>query len=146
MENDRITLKVNGAELTFIQRRRPTWRNVYYTQRDWNRDWREYHQAPRLYVRVADETILENLENRRRRPYNVYKKMIAASGIGSVLNLESLRWSQHAGCEMCSCSPGFIIGKQRITIGAMEFADYDVWVTLDGAPSVDERKPARVIA
>lgn len=143
-DRDRITIKVKGAELTFISRSQPRWRPGY-TQRDRNREWREYNEAPRLYVSVADETILENLENRRRRPYNVYKKMIAASGINAVLNLESLRWSQNAGCTMCPCSPGFIASKQRVAVGATEFVNFDVWVKLDGAPSIDERKPARVI-
>ena len=149
MELNRITITVEGAELTFIERRKPTWRTPKYgryTSVDWTRDWREYHEAPRMYVSVQDETVLENLENRRRRPYNVYKKMIAASGIGAVLNLEGLRWSQHAGCKMCPCSPGFIIGKQAMTIGAMVFPEFDVWVKLTGAPSVDERKAPRVIA
>lgn len=143
VETNRIIVKVPGAELLLIQRRSPVWRRGY-TQRDMNREWREYNEAPRLYVSVADETVLDNLENRRRRPYNVYKKMIAASGISSVLNLESLRWSQHAGCS-CPCSPGFIVPQQTIKVGAAEFTKFDVWVKLEGAPNVDERKPARVI-
>jgi len=136
---------VAGAELLLIERSKPAWRGKYYTYRDWDRDQREYNGAPRLYIEVGDETILENLENRRRRPYNVYKKMIAASGIGSVLNLEGLRWSRHAGCKMCACSPGFVAPYQSVTIGALEFKRFDVWAKLEGAPSVDERKPAAVV-
>ena len=147
MERNRITIKVNGAELEFIERRMPTWRSGY-TQRDMNSLWREYHEEPRMYVSVSDETIIENLENRCRRPYNVYKKLIAASGMNRVLNLQSLRWSQHAGCTMCPCSPGFIIQKQAVSVGfanGLTFKNFDVWVKLTDAPNVDERKPARVI-
>ena len=144
----RMTVKVEGAELEFIERRKPTWRYAdrWYTQSDWNREWREYNEAPRMYVAVSDESIIENLENRRRRPFNVYKTMIAESGISGVLSLETLRWSQHAGCKMCPCSPGFVIPKQGIQIGQTKFEHFDVWVTLKGAPSVDERKAPRVIA
>lgn len=149
MERNRVIIKVEGAELLFIERRKPEWRSTSYhtyTVTDWRRDWREYNEEPRMYVSIQDETVLENLENRRRRPYNVFKKMIAASGIGTVLNLESLRWSQNAGCKMCPCSPGFIIPTQQISIGALNFEHFDIWVKLDGAPSVDERKAPRVIA
>lgn len=142
--NHRMTIKVKGAELMFIERRMPTWRSGY-KQRDMNSLWTEYNEAPRMYVSVDDETILENLENRRRRPYNVYKTMIAISDIDTALNLETLRWSQHAGCRMCPCSPGFIIPKQEVTIGQIKFAKFDVWVKLDGAPAVDERKASRVV-
>lgn len=143
----KITFKVRGAELMLIERTPPQsrWTDKWYTQRDWDRDWRQHQEAPRMYVSVKDETILENLENRRRRPYNVYKKLIAASGIGDVFNLEGMRWSRHAGCTMCACSPGFVIPQQSLTFGAMEFKRFDVWVDLAGAPNVDARKPASVV-
>lgn len=141
----RVTVKVEGAELTFIERRKPVW-GYRMSQRDWTREWREYNEGTRLYVSVADETLLENLQNRCRRPYNVYKRMIAASGIGAVLDLTGLRWSQNAGCTMCPCSPGFIIPRQAISIGLATFTNFDVWVKLDGAPSTDPLKAPRVLA
>lgn len=144
MERNRLKIEVNGATLEFVSRRMPTWRTGY-RQRDMNRKWREYREAPRMYVTTKDETIIENLENRRRRPYNVYKKLIAESDISMVLNLQGLRWSQNAGCTMCPCSPGFIVPKQTITVGSTEFTDYDIWATLTGAPNVDDRKPPRVV-
>lgn len=145
----RVTISVPGAKLELIERSypyyRPSTRRSRYTARDYRSDWADYIQAPRMYVSVADESVLENLENRRRRPYNVYKKMIAASGISSVLNLQNLAWRQGAGCRMCPCSPGFILPKQELSVGELKFKQFDVWVTLDGAPNVDERKPARVV-
>lgn len=127
-------IKVKGATLTIIPRK------------NWGGRWSEYTQAPRMYVSVADETILDNLANRKRRPYNVYKTLIHSSAISSVLDLSKLSWSQHAGCKMCACSPGFVLNYQNLEIEDKAFTRFDVWVTLDGAPSVDETKPARVLA
>lgn len=141
----RVTIEVPGATLTFIERRQPTW-GLRMTAGEYNRDWREYKSAPRMYVSVGDESILENLANRCRRPFNVYKTMIHSSGIGRVLNLSQLRWSKNAGCTMCPCSPGFILSMQDVTTPEFTFTNFDVWVTLDGAPSVDERKAPRVLA
>lgn len=106
---------------------------------------REYEAAPRMYVDVADETILDNLMNRRRRPYNEYKRMIRMSGLPTVIDLTKLSWSQKAGCSMCPCSPGFILNPQRVIAGELEFRRWDAWVTLEGAPAVDEAKAPRVL-
>ena len=129
-----ITIEVRGAKLQFMPR-------VYST---YNRP-SAYSQSPRMYVSVSDETVLDNLANRKRRPYNVYKTLIHSSGISEVLNLSELRWSQSAGCT-CPCSPGFIIGRQSVEIGEKLLHNFDVWVTLESAPSVDERKAPRVLA
>jgi hypothetical protein len=99
-----------------------------------------------MYVSVADETIMDNLANRKRRPYNVYKTLIHSSDIASVLNLSELRWSQKAGCAMCPCSPGFVLSKQTlIDEDGAYLNNFDIWVTLENAPAVDETKPARVL-
>ena len=127
-------IKVKGATLTIIPRK------------NWGGRWSEYTQAPRLYVSVADETILDNLANRTRRPYNVYKTLIHSSGIASVLDLSKLSWSKNAGCTMCPCSPGFVLQSQVVEAGGKTHRYFDVWVTLENAPSVDETKPARVLA
>ena len=110
-------------------------------------NWREFSAAPRLYVSTND-SILQNLEDRRRRPYTLWKKLLpsAVASVGLDLDMTPLRWSQYAGCS-CACSPGFILPRQSIVISpdaerGMPF--FDVVVTLKGAPTVDERKPARV--
>lgn len=124
-------IEIPGARVTIYTR--------HYSDRD-------YTSAPRLYVDVENETVLDNLANRKRRPYNVYKKMIRATALDQIFDLTKLSWSQKAGCS-CPCSPGFILNKQSVEIdGERQWCGFDIWVTLTGAPSVDERKPARELA
>lgn len=130
----RFEIKVEGATLTIIPR------SYHYSYKN------DYFKSPRMYVSVADETIMDNLANRKRRPYNVYKTLIHSSDVKSVLDLSKLSWSQSAGCAMCPCSPGFVLNQQTLTIDGETVTRFDVWVTLDSAPSVDETKPARVLA
>lgn len=96
----------------------------------------ELTKAPRLYVDV-EETILDNLQDRCRRPYLDWKPRVreALERIG--LETKKLAWNQHAGCSMCPCSPGFILDAG--------LGSFDIWVTLPGAPVVDESKPPRVL-
>jgi hypothetical protein len=132
----RFEIKVAGATLTIIPR------SYHYGYKN------DYFKAPRMYVSVADETIMDNLANRKRRPYNIYKTLIHSSDIASVLDLSKLSWSQKAGCS-CPCSPGFILNPQILKDedgNRVNFTYFDVWVTLENAPSVDETKPARVLA
>ena len=127
------TIYVPGAKLEFIKRS------------SYRMGSRDGYKSPRMYVSVPDETLLDNLANRKRRPYNVYKTLIHSSGISSVLNLGDLRWSQKAGCT-CPCSPGFILPYQSLEIEGNGYYYFDVWATLLGAPSVDERKAPRELA
>lgn len=129
----RTEIKVAGATVTIIERN-------YRGGR-----WSEFSQAPRMYISVADESIMDNLANRKRRPYNVYKTLIHSSALSSVLDLSKLSWSQKAGCTMCACSPGFILNHQSISVEGTLFTRFDIWVKLDNAPSIDETKPARVL-
>jgi hypothetical protein len=108
--------------------------------------WSEYAQAPRMYVAVSDETIMDNVANRKRRPYNVYKTLIHSSDLARYIDLSTLSWSQKAGCTMCPCSPGFILNHQTLEIDGEVITHFDAWITLDTAPSVDYSKPARVLA
>ena len=145
----RVVIENSEIRVEIIERSVPTWK-YKMSMRDYNSDWREYRQAPRMYVSAnIGESVLENLANRTRRPYTLWKKMIpgALSRAGISLSLEGWRWSRNAGCTMCPCSPGFIIPTQTIgvTPGREPVRNFDVWVTLKGAPSIDERKPARVI-
>ena len=73
---------------------------------------------PKIYIFIENETILENLENRRNRPANVYKKEVLPQVMAKLQNsnpeiynkLKSSRigWRQSCGCSMCPCSPGFV--------------------------------------
>lgn len=111
-------------------------------------DRRGYDAAPRMYV-WADETfnIAEDMMNRTRRPYTEWKKIIKpmfATYLPQV-NLEKLSWSQYAGCT-CPCSPGFILGKRGVVLAdGRHFHKFDIFVTLKGAPAVDESKPGRLV-
>lgn len=132
----KTTISIRGGELTLIARR-------YYA------DMRssEWNAAPRLYVSVnsgADFDVMESLMNRKRRPYNIYKTMIHSSSLKDIVNLDKLSWSQYAGCS-CPCSPGFILNHQSVMIDGESHYKWDAWLTLTGAPTVDESKLARVI-
>lgn len=77
---------------------------------------------PRIYVWLDSETIIQNMQDRRDRPYTVYKKEVLPAlfrllGIAPV----EVRWSQKAGCS-CPCSPGFIVPNYDIP--------YDIHVTI----------------
>jgi len=68
----------------------------------------------RVYVWPEGESLIENLMNRRQRPYNVYKKEVLPK-LFEQLGLPSTvraRWSRYAGCT-CPCSPGFILEGVR---------------------------------
>lgn len=43
--------------------------------------------------------------------------------LAGVPSSTTMSWSKHAGCKMCSCSPGFILEGQD--------NGRDIWVTID---------------
>ncbi len=70
----------------------------------------DYFHRARVYVWPEGESVLQNMQNRRERPYTVYKaevlpKVLQMLGIPADTKLS---WSQKAGCTMCPCSPGFV--------------------------------------
>ena len=67
---------------------------------------------PRLYIWVDKEAVLENLENRRKRPYTIYRMAVPEILKKAGFNSEGVKanWSQTAGCS-CGCSPGFILNN-----------------------------------
>jgi hypothetical protein len=73
-------------------------------------NWRDYSKQTRIYCWPKGENLMDNLMNRRSRPFAQYKKEV----IPAVLEKMGLptdtkvRWSQYAGCS-CPCSPGFIV-------------------------------------
>lgn len=97
-------------------------------------------QKSRLYLSVANENILEHLQNRFDRPVNEYKKLIAP--VLKMLGVEKARWSQKAGCS-CGCSPGFILDR-KVQVGQSGVksvynweSGHDIHVTIAGAPKND---------
>jgi hypothetical protein len=131
MDRKKATIEVEGATITLSSR-------AFMTKG-------EYNKSPRMYVHIADESVFDNLANRKRRPYDVYKAMIRESGVGEILDISKLQWSQKAGCS-CPCSPGFILNYQTVDVDNTMFWAFDVWVKLHGAPSIDERKAPRILA
>lgn len=66
-----------------------------------------------VYIWPEKETILDNLMNRRDRPYKEWAKLLPevfkqAFGIEDFKKEYTARWDQYAGCS-CPCSPGFVI-------------------------------------
>lgn len=95
---------------------------------------REYNKKPRLYVWHEDSTVLEHLENRKQRPYQIWKTdvvqpVLDALGMGDV----KARWSQRAGCS-CPCSPGFILDTP---------GHFDIYVTVKGTTPKTQFEAAR---
>lgn len=76
---------------------------------------RDSNSRPRIYIHPEGETIHENLQNRRDRPYTIYKKEVLPQLFRTLgLNPKKLGWSQKAGCTMCPCSPGFVVQSRDI--------------------------------
>ena len=63
-----------------------------------------------MYFFPSGETLINNIAERRRRPYNEYRKLIpkVCEMVGLNYKDHQFTWSQKAGCS-CGCSPGFII-------------------------------------
>lgn len=123
-----VTIELPGMTLTA------------YGRSDWNGG------KPRMYVTGDGAfSVIESLENRRRRPYNVWKKIIRRSELGSVIDISTLQWSQYAGCP-CPCSPGFILPSQRLILNDVDFGfSYDLWLTIHDAPMVNPAKAPRLL-
>ena len=80
---------------------------------------REYFRPSRIYVHAVGESIMDNLMNRRSRPYRMYREMLSDQPF-----MKDARWSQRAGCS-CPCSPGFIADR-RYTNEEGKPVDYHV--------------------
>lgn len=63
----------------------------------------------RIYFHPEGESILENLANRRNRPYNEYRRLLDDVFREVGIRPKRVNWSRYAGCS-CGCSPGFIVG------------------------------------
>lgn len=98
----------------------------------------ELTKKTRVYAHAdVPFNVLEDLENRGRRPHQVYRPLVIEALASIGLTDIKLNWSQHAGCT-CACSPGFILtGDNPMGI--------HMWVTLPGVPTVDNSKPGRKV-
>ena len=85
----------------------------------------------RIFVDVADESLIENLENRRNRPVKVYRDIVKQALAQADVDVKNVLWSQYAGCT-CACSPGFILTTNgpKNYAGKDEYAMTNIWVTI----------------
>ena len=114
---------------------------VHWLQNE-RRTFRDLNRRVRVHVWTDEPfNVLEDLQNRNRRPHQAWlapvQSILAELGFTGI----KLRWSQYAGCS-CPCSPGFIMVDGAVQHG---LRGGDLFITLAGAPSVDENLPARQI-
>ena len=111
-------MEIKIKKISVSERRRP--RMHYDTlpnmsarpqQRQYNSDMNEYKSTTRVYVWPEGETLLDNLCNRRSRPFKAYKPLVEQQ-LRDVGYTGKIRWDQKAGCKMCPCSPGFVLETQ----------------------------------
>lgn len=105
----------------------PTDSKIIYRTR--TRKLREFTKAPRVYVSLRDETIFENLMNRRNRPTKIYRAITAATLREKGITVKKMRWSQFAGCT-CPCSPGFILDDYDFEKGTISSFNFDVFISV----------------
>lgn len=75
----------------------------------------------RIYIDLAGENILENLQKRRSRPVALYRELLGQVREAYNLGQGKIGWSQKAGCS-CGCSPGFIVS---------DHFGYDIFVSVE---------------
>lgn len=84
------------------------------TKSVWNRNRSgryevQTNKKARIYVDIKNESLAENLMNRRNRPVAEYRKVV--NEVLELLEVDGkISWSQNAGCD-CACSPGFILSN-----------------------------------
>lgn len=121
----------------------PTYRstgNHRIDERDYRFSVREddklRHQAPRVYISIKDEGLLDNFANRTSRPHTLWKSIVITELRKRGFTFEKIRWSQKAGCSMCPCSPGFILEGART-------AGLGIWITIEAdEPQVTDTEEA----
>ena len=156
-----VVFQTAEGRMTVSKRNRPErfWSASIYERND-------YLARPRVFawgVEQENETLIENLENRTRRPSTILRKGVLAMMKKLELPIaeSELKWSKNAGCRMCPCSPGFILQvagyskhsescinlKFELPNGeVVDFPRWDMDVTLNSAPAVDESQPARQVS
>ncbi len=76
-----------------------------------------YRWDHHLYIHFEGESIIDQLFNRRHRPYQMYKKEVIPiilkymeqhyPEVYEKIKDTKWQWSQKCGCTLCPCSPGF---------------------------------------
>jgi glutamate/tyrosine decarboxylase-like PLP-dependent enzyme len=94
---------------------------------DFRYRWSHKARKARIYFSPKGETIIDQLYNRRSRPYNAYRTLIpqVLKQLGYTyeeIQKMKFNWSQKAGCNMCPCSPGFLVEGLE---------DVDIWVSVE---------------
>jgi hypothetical protein len=101
-------------------------------RKEWNRTGEPKRFYAKMYVWIENETLFENLRDRRNRPYDEYRKHVIPVAMAELEKnhpevYEELKdakwsWNKNCGCSMCPCSPGFIANVETpftisVTIG-----------------------------
>ena len=70
----------------------------------------KWNGKSRVYIFPKGENLVENLINRRTRPYTEYRKQVMPDVLEAMgLPRDTkVKWSRYAGCS-CPCSPRFIV-------------------------------------
>jgi hypothetical protein len=140
------------TKIDFHERQLPRWRPPRYGR---GRGYmsptpKEYAKKMRCYISPKGETVLENLfVGRRNRPTDLYRRELMptlkakiAEFLGCQPEQVKLNWSQHAGCSMCPCSPGYIVTapvqKPVDIYVSVEAADDAAAVTPEAKPALDQ--------
>lgn len=125
MEND-IIIESEGIKIQLREHR------INWSDRD-RRDRRQFFNGDtHVHVHIKSESVLDDLKNRRTRPYTTWKKEllpIAAKLIETETGLimgEKPRWNQRLGCS-CPCSPGF---RTKLYDEEGKVKPYTVWITI----------------
>lgn len=92
------------------------------TKRENKRSGEPFLKRNKMYIFVKKETIIDNLINRRSRPYDEYKKNIIPKVMEIIkekypetyelVKDSKWSWKQNCGCSMCPCSPGFVASTE----------------------------------
>ena len=88
-----------------------------------------FRNRNKIYFFLDGKSVIENLLNRRNRPYEMYRENCIPKlleylkdnhpAIYEVVKNEKWSWRQRCGCS-CPCSPGFI--------GDSRFGSQDIYV------------------
>lgn len=77
----------------------------------------KYSSKTKVHFFPSGENLLENLQNRRSRPYTEYRKKLLPQVVDILKELHDINltnskfnWSQKAGCS-CGCSPAFLVSN-----------------------------------
>jgi len=107
----------------------PTDSKIIYRQKNNRTRYREFNKAPRVYVSLREESLIDNLFNRRNRPTKEYRAVAKSALKEQGITVKKMRWSQYAGCT-CPCSPGFILDDYDFEKGVISSFNFDVFVSI----------------